>query len=100
MANKPIAMLKLRQVLRYFTEGTSKKQISIITGVARNTLKRYIARFLSLHITYEDIALLSDYELEQLFTEPPPVVRDDRFDRLQELLPDYEKQMTKEEEKE
>ena len=49
MANKPIAMLKLRQVLRYFTEGTSKKQISIITGVARNTLKRYIARFLSLH---------------------------------------------------
>jgi hypothetical protein len=36
MANKPIAMLKLRQVLRYFTEGTSKKQISIITGVARN----------------------------------------------------------------
>ena len=28
MANKPIAMLKLRQVLRYFTEGTSKKQIS------------------------------------------------------------------------
>ena len=95
MANKPIAMLKLRQVLRYFTEGTSKKQISIITGVARNTLKRYIARFLSLHITYEDIALLSDYELEQLFTEPPPVVRDDRFDRLQELLPDYEKQMTK-----
>ncbi len=62
MANKPIAMLKLRQVLRYFTEGTSKKQISIITGVARNTLKRYIARFLSLHITYEDIALLSDHE--------------------------------------
>ena len=45
MANKPIAMLKLRQVLRYFTEGTSKKQISTITGVARNTLKRYIARF-------------------------------------------------------
>jgi hypothetical protein len=28
MANKPIAMLKLRQVLRYFTEGTSKKQIT------------------------------------------------------------------------
>ena len=28
MANKPIAMLKLRRVLRCFTEGTSKKQIT------------------------------------------------------------------------
>lgn len=88
-------MLKIRQVLRYFTEGISKKQISIITGIARNTVKRYITIFLSLHTTYEDLALLSDIELEQLFTEPPPVTRDPRLDRLQELLPDCEKQMTK-----
>ena len=79
MANKPIAMLKLRQVLRYFTEETSKKQISIITGVARNTLKRYIASLLSLFISLKDIALNCDYELEQLFAEPPPVENDDLF---------------------
>jgi hypothetical protein len=87
MANKPIAMLKLRQVLRYLSEGTSKKQINIITGVARNTLKRYFARLLSLHITYEDIALLRDYVLEQLFTEPPPVIRDDSFDQSRKYFP-------------
>jgi len=57
MANKPIHMLKLRQVLRYYTQGTSKKQISVITGIARNTVKRYIGRFISLHLTYEDVAI-------------------------------------------
>ena len=39
MANEPIIILKLRNVLGYFTEGSSKKQISIITVVARNTHK-------------------------------------------------------------
>jgi hypothetical protein len=39
MANKSITILKLRNVLGYFTEGSNKKQISIITGVARNTHK-------------------------------------------------------------
>jgi transposase len=93
MANKPITMLRLRQVLRYFTQGTSKKQISEITGVARNTVKRYIGRFISLKMTYEEIVALSDHELEQLFIEPHPALPDARFARLQELLPEIEKQM-------
>ncbi len=59
MANKPIVMLKLRQILRYYTHGTSKKQISEITGIARNTVKRYIGRFIALRITYEEIVTLS-----------------------------------------
>ena len=67
MANKSINMLKLRQILRYYIQGTSKKQISVITGIARNTVKRYIGRFISLHITYKDIALLSDHELKKMF---------------------------------
>jgi transposase len=95
MANKSINMLKLRQILRYYTQGTSKKQISAITGIARNTVKRYISRFISLYITYEDIVSLSDHELEKLFMEPNPKLPDERFDRLQQLLPDIEKQMSR-----
>ena len=95
MANKSINMLRLRQILRYHTQGTSKKQISAITGVARNTVKRYISRFISLRITYEDVASLSDHELEKLFTEPSPKLPDERFERLQQLLPDIEKQMSR-----
>src|SRR3954451_20914326 len=95
MANKSINMLKLRQILRYHTQGTSKKQTSVITGIARNTIKRYIGRFIFLRITYEDVALLSDHELEKLFVEPNPKLPDERFDRLQQLLPDIEKQMSR-----
>src|SRR3954464_5351286 len=95
MANKSINMLKLRQILRHHTQGTSKKQISAITGVARNTVKRYIGRFISLRITYEDVALLSDQSLEKLFVEPNHKLPDERFERLQELLPDIEKQMSR-----
>jgi len=88
-------MLRLRQILRYFTQGTSKKQISEITGVARNTVKRYIGRFISLKITYEDIMALTDHELESLFIEPHPGLPDARFERLQQLLPGIEKQMSR-----
>ena len=95
MANTSINMLKLRQILRDYTQGTSKKQISAISGVARNTVKRYIGRFISLRITYEDVALLSDHELEKLFIEPNPKLPDERFERLQQLLPDIEKQMSR-----
>jgi len=95
MANKSINMLKLRQILRYYTQGTSKKQISAITGIARNTVKRYISRFILLRIINEDIASLSDYELEKLFIELNPKLPDERFDRLQQLLPEIEKQMSR-----
>ena len=95
MANKLILMLKLRQILRYHTQGTSKKQISEITGVARNTVKRYIGRFILLHLTYEDISLMSDFDLEKHFKEPRPSLPDERFEVLQTLLPDIEKQMSR-----
>ena len=88
-------MLKLRQILRYYTQGTSKKQISEITGVSRNTLKRYINRFILLRLTYEHITSLSDHELEKLFIESSPKLPDERFGRLQQLLPDIEKQMSR-----
>jgi transposase len=95
MANKPIVMLKLRQILRYYTHGTSKKQISEITGIARNTVKRYIGRFIALRITYEEVLALSDHELARLFIEPHPSLPDARFEQLQQLLPEIEKKMSR-----
>lgn len=95
MANKPIHMFKLRQVLRHYTEGVSKKKISELTGIARNTVKRYILRFTALKLTYEDISGLNDQELEELFAPPTVAPRDGRFERLQQLLPGIEKAMSR-----
>jgi len=42
MANKKTDMSKLRQMLRLYTQGESKLKISELTGVSRNTLKKYL----------------------------------------------------------
>jgi len=94
MANKTIDMGKIRQILRLYVQGTGKKQISKITGISRNTIKRYLYKFISLKLTYADIDSKSDHELEELFVETKPVVKkDERYEYLQALLPGYEKQL-------
>ena len=73
MANKTILMSKIRQILRSFTQGKSKVQISEQTGASRNTVKKYIRKFLTEKMTFDMLNSLSDAELEVLFgsVEPP-----------------------------
>jgi hypothetical protein len=42
MANKPIHMSKLRQVLKLHCQGQNKLQMSTVTGLSRNTVKKYL----------------------------------------------------------
>ena len=93
MANKTILMSRIRQILRLYTEGTSKKKISELTGSSRNTVKKYIQKFHRERLTFEQIAEMTDHALEQLFGAEEPVIRDVRFAELQALLPDMEKQL-------
>jgi len=91
MANKTIDMSKIRQILRFFTQGKSKVYISQQTGASRNTVKRYIRRFLQEKLTYEDICNMQDSELEVMFGSSQPPDLGHRYDELQRLLPDLGK---------
>ena len=93
MANKAIEMIKVRQILRLYEQGHSKVQISILTGVARNTVKRYLRKFIAGQYTYERVSGLSDHELEMLFGSDEEPQLDPRFDALQKLLPEINKQL-------
>lgn len=93
MANKAIDMIKVRQILRLYEQGHSKVQISVLTGVARNTLKRYLRRFIAGQYTFEQVSALSDHELEMLFGSDDEPKTDPRFDALQKLLPEINKQL-------
>lgn len=90
-------MTLLRQILRLYAQGTGKKRISALTGVSRNTIKKYLHTFASLQITYQDIDQLDDYRLDQLFAPavPPkqPLPKDERLEQMQRLLPELEKQL-------
>jgi response regulator of citrate/malate metabolism len=55
MANIPISMSKIRQLLRLHTQGYSKLQIAEQTGIARNTLKKYLAAFTASGFSYDEI---------------------------------------------
>src|SRR3954454_13200722 len=93
MANKTILMSRIRQILRLYTQGQSNKKISELTASSRNTVKKYIHKFIHEHLTYDTISRMSDHELDLLFGYTEPAVRDKRFEQLQSLLPEMEKQM-------
>jgi hypothetical protein len=93
MANKTILMSRIRQILRLYTQGASKKKISELTASSRNTVKKYIQKFHKERLTFEQMGEMTDHDLEQLFGYTEPVVKDDRFEQLQALLPDMEKQL-------
>ena len=93
MANRTILMSRIRQIIRLYVQGTSKKQISILTASSRNTVKKYIIKFTGDRLTYEMIETMSDHALELLFGAEPQPPKDERLEELQLLLPDVEKQM-------
>lgn len=94
MANKTIAMIQIRQILRLHAQGKSKLQIVILTGVSRNTVKRYLRKFDEGHYTYESINTLTDHELEILFGSTEKVNgANTKLQALQELFPELSKQL-------
>jgi transposase len=93
MANRTILMSRIRQIIRLYVQGTSKKKISVLTASSRNTVKKYIIKFTQDRLTYEKIEAMSDHALALLFSAEPLPPKDERFEELQLLLPGIEKQM-------
>lgn len=95
MANDPISMIKIRQILRLQSQGCSKLQIAAQTEIARNTLKKYIREFISSGLTFEEINELSDKELEDLFVKPEDRPLNERLQTLFSLFPAIDKELKK-----
>jgi transposase len=93
MANNPISMIKIRQILRLQSQGLSKLQIAAQTGIARNTLKKYIKEFTSSGLSFEEINELSDKELEDLFVKPEDRPLNERLQILFSFFPAIEKEL-------
>lgn len=93
MANNPIHMSKLRQVIKLHCQGQSKLQISATTSLSRNTVKKYIRVFSGLKTTWEQINQLPDKELDELFCKEPEAIIDDRLLPLHDFLKLHEKRL-------
>lgn len=95
MANKKTDMSKIRQMLRLFTQGESKLKISELTGVSRNTLKKYLKIYAGLDLTPERVEQLSDQELDRLFGENAVPEPSDKYKALEAFFPTMEKELKK-----
>ncbi len=74
MANQNIKMSKLRQIIKYYTHKQGTRTIRDLTGVSRNTIKKYIVRFQQLQTPWDELSKLNDKDLESLFLEEPIIV--------------------------
>lgn len=95
MADKRIDMLHLKQLLRLYTSGVSKLQISKQLGFSRNTVKKYINLYHEHLFTYQELQDLSDEDLNDLFGASPLEVRDqDNIQKhLESLFPYFSKEL-------
>jgi len=95
MANKSISMRKIRQILRLYGQGQSKLAIYRLTGVSRNTLKKYIKDYERLHLNMIEVEEMSDHDLNELFTQFKPYQKrlSDKAKILYSLFPEIDKQL-------
>ena len=87
-------MSKVRNIIRLYTEGVSKQTIGDRTGLPRNSVKKYIRRFLASNKSPQELDLMSDTELEQYFMDMVPrhyVEDDPRYISAVEFFPQMEK---------
>ncbi|MCE2741513.1 MAG: IS21 family transposase [Sphingobacteriales bacterium] len=98
MANKPIIMNKIKQIIRLHTEGCGSKRISLLSGISKNSVKRYLKKFKTLNLIYEDIEKLEESALQELFYEPNSqqfIPDTERYLELNQELPDIVKHLRK-----
>ncbi|RYZ53978.1 MAG: IS21 family transposase [Sphingobacteriales bacterium] len=95
MANQAIQMSKIRQILRLYHQGWGKQRIASQTGVARNTLKKYLASYAASGLTTEALEALSDKELEDLLVAPQQKPANKKLEQLLQLFPAIDKELRK-----
>jgi len=95
MSNKTIDMYKIRQLLRLYASGRGSKFISSTTGIARNTVKKYLLQFVSLRLTMEEVEEMSDGQMARAFLVEKPKTVDRRAEDLKLILPALEARLRK-----
>ena len=83
-------MFTIRQILRLYASGKGTKSISQSTGIARNTIKKYLYRYVLSERTMEQIEKMSDAEMSRLFLIKEPIkVINKRVSDLEPMLSEY-----------
>ena len=88
-------MSKLRQALKLHFQGESKLQIAAVTGISRNTLKKYLRILAAYKTIWQDLEQLTDKQLDELFCKEPEKIVDERLSTLHEYFTNHNKRLRK-----
>ena len=95
MANRPISMGKVRQVIKLHCQGIGKKAIAKRLGVSKNTVKQYIALFIEMRTSWPELSRKSDHDLNNLFHPPHETVVNPKVKQIFDFFPVMEKELRK-----
>ena len=86
--------MKIKQVIRLYTQGNSKSYISKHLGISRNTVTKYIMVYLKKGLVFDEVDRMSDVELIFLFD---PEIKEIplRLQQLEEEFTKLEKELKK-----
>ena len=93
MANKPISMSNVRQIIKLYSYGMGKRKIALRLGISKNTVKLYIETYKELKTTKEELFKHTDFELDQIFHPPHRTPVNPRVQQLFDFFPIMEKQL-------
>jgi transposase len=93
MANQIIIMSKAKKILKLLSQGTSKRSISELCQISRNTVDKYATIFQSHPLGYNGLLKLSDKELYSVIA--PPAEHEPTHDELYGLFPDMLNKLTR-----
>lgn len=89
-------MNKLRTIIRLYTDRVGLRAIAELARTSRNTVKKYVTKWNTLNLSYEEFLAKSDAELYELFcVVDPPAPPNPRLEVLESLLPSVCKELCK-----
>ncbi len=94
MANKQIDMRKIKQIYKLYNEGVSKRKISLVTGLSRNTVTKYIDFFKRYKLTNYEVTAMTLEELNRLFKSDQKV-KSPQLLTLEKYFPYFDKELRK-----
>lgn len=95
MANKVIEMSKIRQAIKLHCKGESKLFISKHLELSRNTVKKYISLYHLYGLSFDDMNLKTDAELDVLFSGSSPEHINPKLQTLYDYFPEMHKALKK-----
>jgi predicted DNA-binding protein YlxM (UPF0122 family) len=88
MANKPVDMSKLKQVLRLYKNGDmSNRKIAETVELDKNTVNKYINQAKKDSLSIDELLALDDPVLAHRMVGGNAAYSDSRFDELKTMLP-------------